>query len=95
MTKVEILDFLTTHREELRQKFGVEKIGLFGSYAKGIEERDSDIDLVIQSKKRDFFIREDLKEYLQHVFKVPVDIGYLDSFREFYKTKIENEIIYV
>lgn len=95
MNKFMILDFLKTHKTELQESFAVTKIGLFGSYAKGLENETSDIDIVIESDKKDFFLREDLREYLENHFKLPVDIGYIDSVRTFYKNKIENEIIYV
>lgn len=95
MTKEYILDFLTTHKQELQNTFMLTKIGLFGSYAKNTANENSDIDIVIESSKKDFFLREDLKDYLEASFKIPVDIGYLDSFRQYYKKKIENEIIYV
>lgn len=94
MTKAYILDFLKAHKDELHEKYGLVKIGLFGSYAKGTATENSDIDLVIVTEKKDFFIREDLKEFLESHFKLPVDVGYLDSFRDFYKSKIEKEIIY-
>ena len=95
MTKKYILDFLHGHKSELKKRFGIVKIGLFGSYAKGTENEKSDIDLAIVSEKKDFFIREDLKDFLEEHFKLTVDVGYLDSFRDFYKDKIEKEIIYV
>jgi predicted nucleotidyltransferase len=95
MTKEIILNFLKIHKNELRKKYGLEKIGLFGSYARGTENENSDIDLAIVTEKKDFFIRDDLKDFLEENFKLPVDIGYLDSFRDFYKSKIEKEIIYV
>ena len=60
-----------------------------------IANEHSDIDIVITSRKKDFFLRDDLKEYLEANFKIPVDVGYLDSFRAYYKSKIEKEIIYV
>ena len=34
-------------------------------------------------------------EYLKQQLNKPVDIGYLDSFRGFYREKIEKEVIYV
>jgi len=40
-----ILDFLNQHRDELRT-MGVTKIGLFGSYVRGEQRPDSDIDLL-------------------------------------------------
>jgi len=47
MTKVEILDFLTSHKKEFHDKYGVEKIGLFGSFAKGNATAKSDIDIFV------------------------------------------------
>ena len=35
MTKRLILDFLKNNQNELKERFGVIKIGLFGSYARG------------------------------------------------------------
>lgn len=95
MTKESILEFLKTHKEELQHNFALTKIGLFGSYAKDLANENSDIDIVIQTEKKDFFLREDLKEYLESNLNKNVDIGYLDSIRTFYKNKIEKDIIYV
>lgn len=95
MTKVDILTFLKQHKKLLKEKFGIEKIALFGSYANNNANENSDIDIAIESKQKDFFIREDLREYLESHFKKPVDVGYIDSFREFYKQKISKELIYV
>ena len=71
------------------------EIGLFGSYAKDTANENSDIDIVIESNQKDFFLREDLKDFLEENLHTNVDIGYLDSIRTFYKTKIEKDIIYV
>ena len=95
MTKNIILQVLTQHKNELKENFLISKIGLFGSYAKECADENSDIDIVIISSKKDFFLRDDLRVYLEKLLKKPVDIGYLDSFRSFYRTKIEKEIIYV
>jgi len=77
------------------QKFSLTNIGLFGSYATGHADAKSDIDILIESDKKDFFIRDDLREYLQDVFGKTVDVGYADSVREYYKDKINQEIVYV
>ena len=95
MTKEYILDFLKTHKKEMQENYALKKIGLFGSYANGTAHEKSDIDIAIISYKKDFFLRDDLREYLEQNFKISVDVGYIDSFREFYKQRIEKEIIYV
>lgn len=95
MTKEYILNFLKTNKQLLNDKYNVTKIGLFGSYAKDLANENSDIDLAILSTKKDFFLREDLREFLESNFHLKVDIGYIDSFREYYKEKIEKELIYV
>jgi len=94
MTKTIILNFLRAHKEELHEKFGLTKIGLFGSYARDTADENSDIDLAIITEKKDFFIRDDLRDFLEENFNLPVDIGYLESFRDFYRSKIDKEIIY-
>ena len=94
LNKTEILNFLTSHKEELMSKFFITKIGLFGSYAKDTANENSDIDIVIESTKKDFFLRDDLREYLEANLNKSVDVGYLDSIRAYYKSKIEKDIIY-
>ncbi len=95
MTKEYILNFLKTNKQLLNEKYSVTKIGLFGSYARDTADANSDIDLAIVSTKKDFFLREDLREFLESNFHLKVDIGYVDSFREYYKEKIKKELIYV
>lgn len=95
MTKNDIIKFISEHRQELNYRFGLTKIGLFGSYAKGTATEDSDIDFVIETTNKNFFLRMELKNYLESHFHKPVDIGYIDSFRSFFKKRIENDIIYV
>ena len=95
MTQKTILDFLKSHKSQLESEYGLTKIGLFGSYAKNTSHQDSDIDIVIEAKQHDFFMREDLREYLEKVFKTTVDIGYMDSIRKFYRNKIEKDVLYV
>ncbi|MBL7117814.1 MAG: nucleotidyltransferase domain-containing protein [Candidatus Syntrophoarchaeum sp.] len=41
----EIKKILRTHKEELMEKYGVQGIGIFGSYVRGEQKEDSDIDI--------------------------------------------------
>ena len=69
VTKEYILNFLKTNKKLLNDKYSVTKIGLFGSYAKDMANENSDIDLAIVSTKKDFFLREDLREFLESNFR--------------------------
>ncbi|TET88562.1 MAG: hypothetical protein E3J96_03120 [Sulfurovum sp.] len=52
MTKIELLSKLQSIQYELREKFGIEKIALFGSYAKDEAHQKSDIDIVVIKMKK-------------------------------------------
>lgn len=51
MNKQYVLQYLTNHKSDLMSKYGVVKIGLFGSYARGDNNTDSDIDLAVEIEK--------------------------------------------
>lgn len=74
MTKEQITKILQNNREYLRSEFGVEKIGLFGSYRKGTAQAGSDIDLVIEFSRPIGFRFVELAEYLETLLGAPVDI---------------------
>lgn len=96
MTKVEILNFLSSHKELLQKDFGIEKIGLFGSYARNEAREDSDIDLAVEIKSknkfRSFFA---LKEYLEKNLNKKVDLGIESTLKPIVKEYVSKDIIYV
>jgi len=47
LSKTDIVNLIRTEKTFLKNEFGVVAIGLFGSYAKGEEKADSDIDLMV------------------------------------------------
>lgn len=96
MTRAFILDFLKEHKDELHQKFGLTKIGLFGSYARGDENIESDIDLAIEiSSKNSFRSFFELKNYLEDNFHKKVDLGIESSLKPIVREYVSKEIIYV
>ena len=95
MTKITILDFLRSHKDEMHEKFGLIKIGLFGSYVRGEQRKDSDIDLAVEiesnNKFRSFF---GLKAYLEDGLHKKIDLGIESSIKPMVQKYIENEIEY-
>lgn len=80
-------------KDELQNKYHVENIYLYGSYAKGINRIDSDIDLLVRlsfdllygERKQ---IIDNLKEYLFNKFNRFVDI---EEVREFFSDEFVKE----
>ena len=47
----EIKKILIERKEEIREKYGVIILGVFGSYARGEEKETSDIDILVEIEK--------------------------------------------
>ena len=73
MTKEDILDFLKTHKQELQSKYNVEKIGLFGSYARDEATPTSDIDIFVKMPPK-LFDMVAIKEQIEEKLQARVDI---------------------
>ena len=95
MDRDDILDFLTQYKQKLYQQFHVQKIGLFGSFAREEANNESDIDLIIQTSHKSFRNRQNLKQFLESHLHRHVDIGYRESLHPFVRKQIDKEIIYV
>ena len=96
MTKIELLFKLQNVQGELKRRFGIEKIALFGSYVRDEAKEDSDIDIAIISvEKKDYFNRIQAKYYLENLLRKHVDIGYFDSMRPIIQKYIQKDLILV
>lgn len=58
----------------LAREFGVKKIGLFGSFARGTASADSDVDLVIEFERPIGLRFVVLTEYLETLLQRKVDV---------------------
>ena len=74
MNREQVTQILQDQRDYLRAEFGVDKIGLFGSYGQGTAHAGSDIDLVIEFEHPIGFRFMALAEYLEKLLGAPVDI---------------------
>ncbi len=95
MTREEILDFLKQHKQEMHDYYGVIKIGLFGSYARGDARDDSDIDIAIELAKNTADSYFGLLHYLEDSFQKRIDLGIESNFKPIIKPYIVKEILYV
>ncbi len=91
----DILRFLKAEKAFLKNEFGVINIGLFGSYAKGNQRVDSDIDLLVELKEPRFEWIAGLQMYLEKKFDKKIElVRKSDSVNRRFTQRIENEVIY-
>jgi len=78
----DILHFLETNRSLIQHRFGVTKLGVFGSYNRGEQGPDSDIDMIVEIDAPDYFDTfYDLKNFLEVGLGVRVDMGAVGTFK--------------
>jgi len=71
----EIKSILETHKKELKDKYGVKEIGIFGSFVRGEAKEESDIDILVEFEKPiGFFKFLELEEYLSNLIGIKVDL---------------------
>jgi uncharacterized protein len=94
-TKEEILKTLTRDKSELQRQFKVSKMALFGSYARGDQRADSDVDILVEvdpSIGLDFVT---LAERIEQMLGVSVDLVSSRAVTSKAMKYIEPELIYV
>jgi hypothetical protein len=80
----------------LYQKYGVTSIGIFGSVARNQASVSNDIDIVFQIDKPNLFTTVHIKEELENIFHIPVDlVRYRKNMNPYLKKRIDSECIYV
>lgn len=93
-TQDNVLHQLRQYRAELRQRYGVTRIGIFGSVARGEANPDSDIDIVVHMIP-DLLQRVRLKAELESLLGQPVDvIRYRPNMNPYLKARIDREALY-
>jgi predicted nucleotidyltransferase len=95
ITKKEILEMLSQDKEKLQRQFKVSKMALFGSYARGDQRTDSDVDILVEvdpSIGLDFVT---LAERIEQILGVRVDLISSRAVSPKAMKYIEPELIYV
>lgn len=82
-------DILSTLRSDLsylRERYGVKKVALFGSFAKGHPRKGSDIDILVELKKPLGLEFVGLADHLEHILGRKVDLVTLQTVRRSQRT---------
>lgn len=90
------IEKLVDFKSKFAQKYGITKLGIFGSVARKENTEDSDIDIVVEVQKPSLQLMYELKEALKQIFDCEVNlVRFRDSLRPLFKTNIQKDAIYV
>ena len=99
MNKDTVLATLKHELPHLQARFGVARIGLFGSYAQNTQQYESDVDLLLEFSRPPGFAYFDLLDHLESVLGARVDVVTLEGLRsiriEEVAAAIRDSVIYV
>lgn len=96
MTRDEVIGFLSSHRQELEDRFGITSLALFGSVARDEAGPESDVDILVEFRKT-----PGLTEYMRVKFWLedrlgrPVDLVMKGALKPWAEPLVEAEAIRV
>jgi predicted nucleotidyltransferase len=92
-----IKKILKEHKEEIREKYGVVIVGVFGSVARSEESLNSDVDILVNIKKPIGLKFFELWDYLETILERKVDLLTMQAVNKkpILKESIEKDLINV
>lgn len=72
--KQKVLDTLGNFKKYNAEKYGIESLALFGSYSRGEQNEESDVDVLISLKSPSLYKYAEIKAALESVLKLSVDL---------------------
>jgi predicted nucleotidyltransferase len=79
------------------KRFGVKKIGIFGSFVNNTQKEESDLDILVKFKKgqKTFDNYMELKFFLEDLFKCKIDLVVFEAIKPDLKPYILGNVEYV
>lgn len=89
-----VFNVLQKHKNEIINKYNVKRIGIFGSYAKGQQKEESDIDVLVEFEKPTFDNFIELSFFLEELFDKKVDSLTPKSLSPYMQPTVEKEVVW-
>ena len=94
-TREDVLQILRENKARFAEKYGVTKIGLFGSFARNEATEESDVDVCVEMPPH-FFSVVAVRDELESSFRRSVQVVRLrEELRELFKERLKRDTIYV
>ena len=91
-----IIKLLRLYSIDVREKFKIKEIGVFGSYVRGEQKEDSDIDILVEFEEgyKTFDNYMELKFFLEEILTSKIDLVIKTTIRDELKQNILSEVTY-
>jgi len=96
-TLTEIMDILKKNERELSKKYGIQKIGIFGSYLRGEAGQESDFDILVEFEQGvDIGLLKfvEIENYLSDLLGIKVDMVEKSALKPRIGKHILKEVVY-
>jgi len=92
----EIKEIIQKNKNELEEKYGIREIGVFGSYLKGTQDENSDIDILVEIERPMGFVKFlKLENHLSQILGIQVDLVTKKALKPYIGKQILQEVEYV
>lgn len=92
----QLIKAIEAHKDNLKERFSVDSLAIFGSVSKGPDGPDSDIDILIKFKTTPgLFGFIDLKQYLEAIFGRSIDLVTENALKKQLRDEILKEAVRV
>ena len=96
MKRESLIARLRSLKPQLKSRYGIEEIALFGSFARDEAKEESDIDIaILKIGHKDFFLRMEARRFLEERLGKKVDLGYFDTIRPIVKGEVVKDLTIV
>lgn len=87
---------LKAEKKNLQKRYGVKEMGVFGSYVRNEQKKNSDLDVLVEfSKTIDLFEYIELENYLSDELGVKVDLVMKSALKRYIGEVILKEVQYI
>lgn len=94
-TREENLSLLAQNKTELEKRFKVHRLAIFGSYARGDQRPDSDVDILVDIDPSVDLEFVTLATQIEQLLGLPVELVSLRAIKPNKLEYIEQDLIYV
>lgn len=95
-SKSEILSLMRRYKPTAQKKYGITKLGIFGSVARGEQTADSDVDVCYEGTAPSFLTLDMIQTELEELFDCKVDLVRVrDNMNSLLRKRILRDGIYV